>query len=268
MAFHTRPQSRGVSQIVADWWLNLRIALAFLTRLPVSPPPPADPLAAGYLARATGLFPLAGAGIGLAAAAAFLGAHGLGLPPLACALVALALSALLTGALHEDGLADVADGLGGGRNRDDRLRIMRDSRIGGYGALAMVFSVGLRAALVAGLSSPETAAAALVTCAAASRAPLAAILRWLPPARAEGLGAGAGRPGVARVAEAWIVAAVVALLVLGPVAALAVLAAAAAAAAAMAWIGHRAIGGHTGDILGASQQLAEMAALAAVVAVA
>ncbi len=104
--------------------------------------------------------------------------------------------------------------------------------------------------------------------AAASRAPLAAILRWLPPARAEGLGAGAGRPGVARVAEAWIVAAVVALLVLGPVAALAVLASAAAAAAAMAWIGHRAIGGHTGDILGASQQLAEMAALAAVVAVA
>lgn len=268
MAFHSGPESRGVSKILADGWLNLRIAVSFLTRLPVSAPMPPEPASAGYLARATGMFPLVGAGVGVAAALAYGGAHELGLPSLASAFIAIGLGALVTGALHEDGLADVADGLGGGRTRDDRLRIMRDSRIGSFGALAMVFSVGLRAALVAGLSSPETAAAALVVAAAVSRAPLPAILRWLPAARAEGLAAAAGRPGLPQVAMASILAAAIAFAVLDPVSAGAVLAAAAGAAAAMAWIGYRALGGHTGDILGASQQMAEMAALAAVVAAA
>lgn len=268
MAFYSEPKFKGVSETVADWWMNLRIALAFLTRLPVSPPPPSEAASAGYLARSTAMFPLVGAGIGLVAALAFLGAHGLGLPVLAGAFIAVGVGVLVTGALHEDGLADVADGLGGGRTRDDRLRIMRDSRVGSFGALAMVFSVGLRVALVAGLPSPETAAAALVAAAAVSRAPLPAILRWLPAARLNGLAADAGRPGFSQVAIAWVLAAVIAFLVLDPVAAVVVLAAAAGAAAAMAWMGYRALGGHTGDILGASQQVAEMAVLAAVVAAA
>jgi len=258
----------GVSQILADWWLNLRIALSFLTRLPVSLPILRETAPKDYLARATGMFPLVGAGIGLGSALAFLGARGLGLAPLACAFIALGFATLVSGALHEDGLADVADGVGGGRTRDDRLRIMRDSRIGSFGALAIMFSVGLRAALVAGLTSSETAAAALVATAAISRAPLPAILRWVPAARTEGLAADAGRPSFSQVATASILAAAIAFAVLDPATALAVLAAAAGAAAVMAWIGCRALGGHTGDILGASQQLAEMAALAAVAAAA
>lgn len=256
------------SETLAHWWLNLRIAGAFLTRLPVSLPSQPERSPTGYLARATGMFPLVGAGVGLGAALAFLGAHQLGLPALACAFIAVGFGALVTGALHEDGLADVADGVGGGRSRDDRLRIMRDSRIGSFGALAIVFSVGLRAALVAGLSSPETAAAALIAAAAVSRAPLPAILRWVPAARAEGLSADAGRPGFSQVAIASTVAAAIAVFVLDTASALLVLAAAAGAAAVMAWIGRRSLGGQTGDILGASQQLAEIAALAAVAAAA
>ncbi len=214
------------------------------------------------------MFPLVGAGVGLAGALAFLAAHGLGLHPLACAFTAIACGVLVTGALHEDGIADVADGLGGGRTREERLRIMRDSRIGTFGALAIVFSVGLRAAVVAGLPSPETAAAALVSAAAVSRASMPALLRWLPPARASGLAADAGCPGFAQVAVASTLAAVIAFAMLAPVTAVAVLAAAAAAAAVVAWIGYRAVGGHTGDLLGAVQQMAETAALVAVAAAA
>ena len=244
------------------------MAISFLTRLPVSLPISPEPVSVGYLARATGMFPLVGGAIGLGAALVFLGAHGLGLPSLASAFIAIGFATVVTGALHEDGLADVADGVGGGRTRDDRLRIMRDSRIGSFGALAIVFSVGLRVALVAGLPSPESAAATLVAAGAISRAPLAAILRWVPAARSGGMAAAAGRPGVAQVAISSILAAAIAFAVLEPMSAVVVLAAAASAAALMAWIGCRTLGGHTGDILGASQQLAEMAALAAVVAVA
>ncbi len=265
MALYSGTEFRGVRRYLADAWLNGRIAVAFLTRLPVSLPAPPEPAQAGYLGRAAGMFPLVGAGVGLLAALAYLGAHGAGLPALACAFIAIGVGTLVTGALHEDGLADVADGLGGGRTRDDRLRIMRDSRIGSFGALAMVFSVGLRAALLAGLPAPGSAAAALIAAAAVSRAPLPAILRWVPPARAEGLAAAAGRPGFPPVAIAGILAAAIAAVVLHPIAAGCVVLAAAGAAAAMAWIGRRAVGGHTGDILGAAQQMAEMAALAALV---
>ena len=253
---------------MAGWLRNLRIAIAFLTRLPVSSSLRPETASAGYLACSTGMFPLVGAGIGLAGALTFLGAQGLGLHPLACAFIAIGAGVLVTGALHEDGLADVADGLGGGRTRPDRLRIMRDSRIGSFGALAIVFSVGLRAAVVAGLPSPETAAAALVAAAAVSRAPMPALLRWLPAARASGLAADAGCPGFSQVAVASILAAVIAFVVLAPVTAVIVLAAAAGAAAVAAWIGYKALGGHTGDLLGAAQQLAEVAVLVTVAAAA
>ena len=268
MAFYCEPKSKGVSAALASWLRNLRIAVAFLTRLPVSPPLCPDAASAGYLASSTGVFPLVGAGIGLIAAVVFLGAHELGLYPLACAFIAIACGVLVTGALHEDGLADVADGLGGGRTRADRLRIMRDSRTGSFGALAIVFSVGLRAAVVAGLPSPDTAAAALVAGAAVSRAPMAALLRWLPPARSSGLAADAGCPSFAQVAVASLLAAVIAFVVLVPVTAVAALVAAAGATAVVAWIGYRALGGHTGDILGAAQQMAEVAVLVAVAAAA
>jgi adenosylcobinamide-GDP ribazoletransferase len=219
----------------------------------------------GFLGGAVTMFPLVGAAVGVAAAAVLLFAYGLGLPALVAAFVALAALVVLTGALHEDGLGDVADGFGGGRSRDDKLRIMRDSRVGTYGVVALVFSLGLRAAAIAALPAVP-GAAAIVAAAALSRAMLPAIMRWLPSARPAGMSAEAGRPQLQAVVMAAILGGLVALITLGPVTALWAGALAAAGAAAVALLARQQIGGHTGDVCGAAQQTAELAALLAVVA--
>src|SRR5690606_24070433 len=113
------------------------------------------------------------------------------------AFLALALQAFLTGALHEDGLSDTADGVGGGRDRESALRIMKDSRIGTYGAVALVLSFALRGAAlaaIAGSVTPTVAGLALLGVAALNRA--AMVWHWsqLPPARADGVAASAGEP--------------------------------------------------------------------------
>jgi adenosylcobinamide-GDP ribazoletransferase len=162
-------------------------------------------------------------------------------------------------------LGDVADGFGGGRTTGDKLRIMRDSRVGTYGVIAVVFSLGLRVAAVAALPA-VLGAVAIIAAAALSRAMLPAILRWLPPARPAGMGAEAGRPRVQAVVAAAIIGGLVALMTLGPIIALAAAALAAVGAAAVALIAWRQIGGYTGDVCGAAQQAAEVAALLAVVA--
>jgi adenosylcobinamide-GDP ribazoletransferase len=264
------PQSTGPANPGAmdDLLRDLRVAACFLTRLPVRWPAdtPAD-----ALARSTRLFPLVGAGIGAAAGLVWALALWLGAPPLVAALLALAAQALLTGALHEDGLADVADGFGGGRDRDRALEIMRDSHIGSYGTLALVLSVGLRAAALAATAMPWVGApwagvAALAAAGAVSRATAPALLAWLPPARPDGLGAGAGRPPSEAVFTALGLALCFALLLLGLTHGLAALALAALVAWALAGLARRRIGGQTGDVLGAAQQLAEVAVLCAAAA--
>lgn len=263
------PQRKAGVEAIAELWRDFRIAAAFLTRLPVGLSPiPEDAAPMGYLSRSMVMFPIVGAGIGLAAALALLCASGLGLHPIASALIGVAVAVLLTGALHEDGLADLCDGLGGGRTREDRLRIMRDSRIGTFGALAIVFSVGLRATILAGMSTPAAAAAALIAAGALSRAALPVIAHWLPPARDEGMAAEAGRPDLARVVAAVGIALIVGLLVLDDRAIAAALLAAGGAAAGVALLAKSSLGGHTGDVLGASQQAAEITALAAIAVIA
>lgn len=240
---------------------QLRIAAAFLTRLPLR-------LEGGeVLAEAAWAFPVVGAGVGLAAAAGLGAAFWLGLHPLACALVGLAVGVLATGGLHEDGLADTADGLGGGRTRADKLAIMRDSRIGAYGVLAIVFSVGLRAAALSGMFTPTSAAFALIVAGALSRALVVAVMAGMDPARSDGLAVDAGRPGTAGTAAALVIAVALAAVLIGPAAALWALAAGAAAAAALAGLARSRIGGYTGDVLGAVQQVAEVAVLLVVAAV-
>jgi adenosylcobinamide-GDP ribazoletransferase len=250
-------------------WRGLRAAAGFLTLLPSGLPEKRAPQEAassnGFLAGAAAMFPLVGATVGMTAGAMLIFAHALGLPPLVAAFVALGALVVLTGALHEDGLGDVADGFGGGRSRDDKLRIMRDSRIGTYGVVAVVFSLGLRAAALAALPA-VLGAAAIIAAAALSRAPLPAIMRWLPPARAAGMGAEAGRPRVQAVVAAAVIGGLIALIMLGPATALLATALAAIGAAAVALLARRQIGGHTGDVCGAAQQTAEVAALLAVVA--
>jgi adenosylcobinamide-GDP ribazoletransferase len=244
------------------WSHDLLRATSFLTRLPVPVPGPAQ---AGDLAAAAHAFPLVGAAVGALAGLAGLLAAGLGLPPALAAGVALAAQVLLTGALHEDGLADVADGLGAGRDRVRTLAVMRDSRIGSFGVLALTGSLGLRWAALAALADPYAAGAGLLAAAAASRAGAAALL-LLPPARADGQGAFAGRPAVALV---WIAigwAALLALLALPAGAALAGLTTAAIAAALVAALAWQRLAGQTGDVLGAAQQAGETAFLLALAA--
>lgn len=250
---------RGIPGIVSDLGDSVRAAAAFLTRLPVGAP---TAPAGGFLAQATAAFPIVGACLGAAGGLAYAVAYGFGLPPLACALVALSVLAALTGALHEDGLADFCDGIGGGRDRHDRLRIMRDSHNGTFGTLALVLSVGLRASLVAAVASPAGVFPAMIAAGAVSRAALPPVMGVLSPARTSGLAAAAGTPGQARILAALGLAAVIAWACLGFGGALLALAAAGAATVAVSLLARRALGGYTGDVLGATQQAAEIAVLA------
>ena len=127
---------------------EIRLAFSLLTRLPVGQiEGQVPPLAASGWA-----WPLVGAVVG--AIMALAGGVGLwlGLPPVMVAILSLAAGAWVTGAMHEDGLADVADGFGGGRDRARKLEIMRDSRVGSYGVLALILATAFRAAGLAALA--------------------------------------------------------------------------------------------------------------------
>jgi adenosylcobinamide-GDP ribazoletransferase len=233
------------------------IAATFLTRVPLASADTAGrPVAMGAWA-----FPLVGAGVGGVAALTFLAAWLPGLGDGPAALIAVLASAALTGALHEDGLADAADGLFGGPDRERRLAIMRDSRHGTFGVLALVVGVLLRAAALARLGDPLHAGLALVAAHALSRALLPVTMRALKPARADGLGAGAGTPSRAQAAVAAALGGGIALTALGPLRGLLAVIAAGAAVAAAARLAQSRIGGYTGDVLGAFQQIGEIVIL-------
>ena len=216
--------------------------------------------------RAVRVFPVIGALIGLAGGIGFAIADGLGLPALVAALIAVGVTALLTGALHEDGLADVADGFGGGRTREGKLAIMRDSRIGAYGVLALLLVVAIKVGALADLKTAGEGIAALIAAGAASRAAMPALMRWLPAARADGLSAMAGRPSRDHVWTGLAIAVVIAVVLLSWTGIIALLAAG-AGALIIAWLARRQIGGQTGDVLGATQQIAELLFLLGLAAV-
>lgn len=234
---------------------RLHLALAFLTRLPL--PVPAPPYA---LAGAMGMFPLAGVVVGCAGAGVYALAASVLAPGLA-AWLALAATVLVTGGLHEDGLADVADGLGGGVDRPAKLAIMKDSRIGSFGMLAVGLGLLLRGGALAEMARPAAVGAALIAAHALSRAVIPLVMLALPPARDSGLGATAGRPTPPTCLIAAGIALAVALALLPWHTALAAGLAALGAAALMGLLAARQIGGQTGDVLGAVQQLAETAVL-------
>lgn len=245
------------------WTDDATLAVVFLTRVPLRLP---DPLPADAHGRAMAWFPVVGALVGLAGGAVYALAHALGLPPMVAALLALAATAWVTGALHEDGLADVADGFGGGWSRERKLEIMKDSRVGTYGALALVLSVGLRAAALAEFARPDLALAALVAAGAASRCVMPVIVRAVPSARPDGVAASHGLPPRGRALAALAAGAGIAVAALGG-AAPAALAVAALGAAAVTRLAVRQIGGYTGDVLGAVQQAAETLILLTLVAI-
>ncbi len=234
---------------------RLLAGVAFLTRLPV---PAEPPFGADDVARATLLFPVVGLLVGgvQAAVAALLGSQ---LPPAVTAVLVLAVAAVLTGALHLDGLADAADGFGGGRTRDDVLRIMRDHAIGAYGAVALFLLLAVKLAALSALIGDGRGTAAIVLGACLGRwslVPLARFSRYARDVEA-GLGARLGeRIGRLEWLGATALAIVAALFLAGGLGVVHL-----AAVAALTWLGHihcrRRIGGITGDTMGANCELSE-----------
>jgi adenosylcobinamide-GDP ribazoletransferase len=222
----------------------MRDAVAFLTRLPVG--------GGALTPRAAPWFPLVGAALGALVGGAAVGLAEL-LPPLAAGAVAVALELVVTGALHVDGLADSADGLGG-RDRERALAIMRDHAIGAYGASALTLDLLVKAAALGALAErgeilPVVAAFAV---ARAAPLPLAAALPYARPA-----GTGRALDGLPRLAAALGVLLGAGIALVAP----ATIAAAALVTAAVWWLARRRLQGVTGDVLGAAVELSATAAL-------
>jgi len=235
---------------------EVRLAVMLLTRLPAGRLAVAPPIGA-----TTWAFPVAGALVGGISALVLLATLAVGVPAGMAAGLALLACVVATGGLHEDGLADCADGFGGGRDRARKLEIMRDSRIGSYGALALVLGLGLRWQGLTNVSASGEcfAAMALISLAISSRAALPLALLWMPAARADGMGKSAAGTTAARAAVALALSAVAMAALIGPGAAAIILIVQAGVQLGFGWIATRQIGGQSGDVLGAMQQLAEIA---------
>lgn len=218
------------------------------------------------LAAAVPWFPVVGVLVGAVAGSVYAAAL-LAFPPMVAATVAVGSGILLTGALHEDGLGDTADAMAGGSTPEERLRILRDPRLGTYGVCAVGLSILIRVSVVSSLG-PWDAAAALVAANALGRAAAVGLLGTLSAAAGEGLGASyaaAVRPR--QIAVGITVGAVLGAIALGFLALPAALGA--TIAGAVLWVlAKRKLGGLTGDILGAAEQAAEIVVLVMAVAVA
>jgi adenosylcobinamide-GDP ribazoletransferase len=246
---------------------DIRACLRFYSRLPVGPG--SDRHVMPDFAQASWATPIAGAIIGATGASVAVAACLLHLPCLVSATLATSALALSTGALHEDGLADVADGFGGGVTREQKLAIMRDSRLGAYGALALGIATLLRVLALSAILERGIFAGVLAILGASALSRVAGLLplMGLLPARADGAGFSAATPSVSTIRRAFFIAGAIgfAPLLGGASLGQAVVAqmAALGAAIGVTRLARQQIGGYTGDVLGAAQQAAEIAMLVA-----
>lgn len=232
------------------------VAQQFLTRLPTPDWVDYEP---GDLARSARYFPLVGLVVGGLAALIWLIFAPI-LPSAIAAGLAIAALILITGALHEDGFADCCDGLGGGASREKALEIMRDSRIGAYGAIGLVMVIGFRWAGLATLDMME-GALALVLAPVLARSAMVLLLTFGSYARPEGAAADV-KGGVTKpeFGIALAISTLVAIATAGPIGLVALATVLIAAALWLAWLTHR-LGGYTGDGLGAVEQIAQIIVL-------
>jgi adenosylcobinamide-GDP ribazoletransferase len=270
-----KPEAPPAPGLLARLASDVAMMLRFYSRLPV-PAMPSERDAHGMpdFSRTAWAIPIAGAIIGIIGAAVGAGALALGMAPLIAAILVVATSVFITGCFHEDGLADSADGLWGGMTPERRLEIMKDSRIGSYGAAALGLALLLRIAALSELFRLLEGGALwfVVAIAAASRTLALIPTQALEPATAHGLGAKAQKPGELGLGIGLFIA----LTLLAGVAAahdllIGLVVTSSAMVFLMWWIIATArdkIGGYTGDILGASQQLIEITLLLGLVAAA
>jgi len=208
-------------------------------------------------ARSVWAYPIVGATIGTIGAAVYVLSAGIGLPPSLAAICTLTGTTLATGALHEDALADMVDGFGGGRSRARKLEIMRDSRVGSFGVLALILSTAVRATAVASIAMPGKVAMALIAAAIVGRGAMIVPILVLTAARVDGLAAGLGARATARALVGLVLTGAAPFLLLPPAAATGATACAIVAAFCLSAIAWRQIGGYTGDVLGAIEVVAE-----------
>jgi adenosylcobinamide-GDP ribazoletransferase len=237
---------------------ELKASIVFCTRLPLLR---ATPIAGATLANSAWAFPIAGLAVGAIGAVVYALAHHEGLPAWPAAALTVAATLLATGCLHEDGLADTADGFGGGKTREQKLAIMRDSRIGTYGVCALTLSLVIRICAVASFPNAHAVVWALFAAHGAARACMPVLMYALPPARRDGLSFDAGRPAGNGVAVAAAFGFVILAFCLHPIRGLVALIVLGIVGVVMAWLSSRQIEGQTGDVLGALEQVSEIAVL-------
>jgi adenosylcobinamide-GDP ribazoletransferase len=237
---------------------DLRTALLFCTVLPISS---STAIEGSDLARAGWAMPVAGAVVGAIGALTYWIAAKIGLPPMPAAMLALVATMIITGGLHEDGLADTADGFGGGSSRERKLAIMRDSRIGTFGVCALSASIILRWSALVTIAEPQKVMMALVAAQVSARATLPAFMRLVSPARTDGLSASAGPPPWGTIVSAGAIAAIVLVILLGPRAALTGLFLLSVAGVLMGALSVKQISGQTGDVIGVLEQIGEIVIL-------
>ncbi len=243
-------------------------AVGFLSRVPV--PDIVFRHDGGDLAHVSRTFPLAGVLIALPAAAVMTVCLWLGASTLLAAALAVTALVVTTGGLHEDGMADTADGFFARGSLEDRLRIMKDPLNGTFATLALVLGQTVRVAALAAVAGagPWHGAFAVLAAAALSRAAMAEHWSALPPARAGGLASSFGQPGRMSASIGFALTAGLAVLAtalpgIHPLSMTAALGALAAADLAFGALVRRKIGGQTGDTVGAAQQISEIAFLSA-----
>ena len=239
-------------------------AFIFLTRLPM------PRWRNRTLARSGWAFPLVGLVTGAIGGAVYAGGLWLFGSVWLAALVVLAVMVMITGALHEDGFSDAADGLWGGFSPEKRLAIMRDSNIGGYGAIALFFNLALRTVALAGLAQPELVLFALIAGGCYSRSLITLIMGSLPLAGKTGLAASAGKPKAAEMVVAALLGmgscSLIGHHLFGPGAAVHLIVWPAMIVLFFMMLVRKKTGGYNGDTLGASQQLAEITVLLTMIA--
>jgi adenosylcobinamide-GDP ribazoletransferase len=244
--------------LIEDGVGDLTASLGFLTRLPMAR---AAPAGGADIGRAAWAFPIAGIVVGMIGAIVYVFAYKLGFTAWPSATLSIVATLAVTGCLHEDGLADTADGFGGGGTREQKLDIMRDSRIGTYGVCALIASILIRAGALASLGDPKLVAMALIAAHGAARATLPAFMALLPPARGDGLSYAAGQPPQDRAMIAGGLGILILVLFLGLAPGILALILLVGAVALMAWLSMRQIGGQTGDVIGALEQVGEIIVL-------
>lgn len=233
---------------------DIAVAMSLLTRLPLRLPPEA--YARG--AAASWAYPLVGVVVG--GLSGLVASALLGVGPGLASIAALTVTVILSGAMHEDGLADVADGFWGGWDRARRLDIMKDSQIGTYGVMALLLGFAARGWALTQLFASGQILSVTLGIAVLSRAGMPALMAWLPNARDGGLSRSVGRPRPWQAGLAGFLAAIIGFAALNT-AALPVIILMGLTVVGLGVLARAKIGGQTGDVLGASQQLCEIAGL-------